>query len=117
MTLPELGLPFDEEGNARLVLDGTLAVNVSRNDEEGRLTLSAPVADELREDVGYAQMLELLDLAIGPLFGSSPAVGRDPVSGMLIAYASISYVHVTEAEWPEIFGRFVAFAEGIAEKL
>ncbi len=116
MTL-ELNLPFDAEGNAQLLIDETLAVNVSRNDEEGRLTLAAPVAQELREDIGYAQMLELLDLALGPLFGGTPAVGRDPVSGMLIAYASISYVHVTEAEWPEILGRFVAFAKGIAEKL
>lgn len=41
MELPELGLSFDEEGNARLVVDETLAVNVSRNDEEGRLTLAA----------------------------------------------------------------------------
>ena len=116
MTL-ELNLPFDAEGNAQLLIDGTLAVNVSRNDEEGRLTLAAPVAQELREDIGYAQVLELLDLALGPLFGGTPAVGRDPVSGMLIAYASISYVHVSEAEWPEILGRFVAFAKGIAEKL
>ena len=116
MTL-ELNLPFDAEGNAQLLVDGTLAVNVSRNDEEGRLTLAAPVAQELREDIGYAQMLELLDLALGPLVGDTLAVGRDPVSGMLIAYASISYVHVSEAEWPEILGRFVAFAKGIAEKL
>ena len=116
MTL-ELNLPFDAEGNAQLLVDGTLAVNVSRNDEEGRLTLAAPVAQELREDIGYAQMLELLDLALGPLVGDTPAVGLDPVSGMLIAYASISDVHVSEAEWPEILGRFVAFAKGIAEKL
>ena len=54
---------------------------------------------------------------LSPLVGDTPAVGRDPVSGMLIAYASISYVHVSEAEWPEILGRFVAFAKGIAEKL
>lgn len=113
----ELNLPFDAEGNAQLLVDGTLAVNVSRNDEEGRLTLAAPVAQELREDIGYAQVLELLDLALGPLVGDTPVVGRDPVSGMLIAYASISYVHVSEAEWPEILGRFVAFAKGIAEKL
>ena len=116
MTL-ELNLPFNAEGNAQLLVDGTLAVNVSRNDEEGRLTLAAPVAQELREDIGYAQVLELLDLALGPLVGDTPAVGRDPVSGMRIAYASISYVHVSEAEWPEILGRFVAFAKGIAEKL
>ena len=117
MTLPELGIPFDEEGNARLVIDEALAVNVSRNDAEGRLTLAAPVAAELREDIGFAQVLDLLDLALGPLFGGSPAIGRDPVSGMLIAYAAVSYVHVTEAEWPEILGRFVAFAKGMAEKL
>lgn len=116
MTL-ELNLPFDDEGNVQLLVDETLAVNVARNDEEGRLTLAAPVAQELREDIGYAQVLELLDLALGPLFGGTPAVGRDPVSGLLIAYASISYVHVSEAEWPEILGQFVAFAKGIAEKL
>ena len=46
MTL-ELNLPFDAEGNAQLLVDETLAVNVSRNDEEGRLTLAAPVAQEL----------------------------------------------------------------------
>ena len=40
MELPEFGLSFDEEGNARLVVDETLAVNVSRNAEEGRLMLA-----------------------------------------------------------------------------
>ena len=116
MTLA-IDLPFDDEGNARLLVDGTFAVNVSRNDEEGRLTLAAPVAQELREDIGYAQMLDLLDLALGPLVGGSPAVGRDPVSGMLVAYVSHPYARVTEADWPDLFGRFVAFAKGIAEKL
>ena len=42
MTL-ELNLPFDAEGNTQLLIDETLAVNVSRNDEEGRLTLAAQI--------------------------------------------------------------------------
>lgn len=116
MTL-DLNLPFDAAGNAKLLVDGDLAVNVSRDDEAGRLTLAAPVAQELREDIGYAQVLDLLDLALGPLVGESPAVGRDPASGTLIAYVSLSYAHVTEATWPEQLGRFVAFAKGMAETL
>ena len=116
MTL-DLNLPFDDEGVARLIVDDALAVSVVRNDEEGRLTISAPVAQELKEDIGYAQMLDLLDLALGPLLGDSPAVGRDPVSGALIAYVVISYAHLTEATWPETLGRFIAFARGISETL
>ena len=116
MTL-DLNLPFDDEGSAQLLVDGDLAVNVSRHDEEGRLTLAAVVAQELKEDIGYAQMLDLLDLALGPLVGGSPAVGRDPVSGALVAYVSLSYAHLTEATWEETLGRFVAFAKGIAETL
>ena len=116
-TLPELGFPFDEDGNARIIVDDAMAVNVTRHDDECRLTIATPVAAELREDVGYAQMLDLLDLALGPLLGDTPAVGRDPVSGTLVAYVSVPYVRITESEWPDIFGRFVAFARGIAEKL
>lgn len=116
MTL-DLNLPFDDDGVARLLVDGSLAVAVSRNDEEGRLTLAAVVAPELKEDVGYAQVLDLLDLALGPLVGDTPAVGRDPVSGNLVAYRSVSYAHLTDAAWPEVLGRFAAFAKGLAEKL
>ena len=116
MTL-DIDIPFDADGNARLLVDGDLAVGVTRNDEEGRLTLSAPVAAELKDDVGYAQVLDLLDLALGPLFGESPLVGRDPSSGALVAYVSISYASLTEATWPEKLGRFVAFAKGVAETL
>lgn len=116
MTL-DLNLPFDDDGNAMLLVDGDLAVTVSRNDEEGRLTVAAPVAQGLKDDIGYAQMLDLLDLAFGPLVGESPVVGRDPSSGMLVAYVSISYARLTEATWPEKLGRFVAFAKGVAETL
>ena len=116
MTL-DVNLPFDDEGRATLLVDDDFAVNVSRHDEEGRLTLAAVVAQELKEDIGYAQMLDLLDLALGPLMGESPAVGRDPVSGALVAYVSLSYAHLTEATWEETLGRFVAFAKGIAETL
>ena len=117
MLLPDLQLPFDGEGNARILVDNTIAVNIPRHDDEGRLTIATPVAAGLKEDIGYAQMLDLLDLALGPLLGVTPAVGRDPVGGMLIAYESIPYARITEAEWPEILGRFVAFAQGISEKL
>ena len=113
----DVNLPFDDEGRATLLVDDDFAVNVSRHDEEGRLTLAAVVAQELKEDIGYAQMLDLLDLALGPLMGESPAVGRDPVSGALVAYVSLSYAHLTEATWEETLGRFVAFAKGIAETL
>ena len=113
----DVNLPFDDEGCATLLVDDDFAVNASRHDEEGRLTLAAVVAQELKEDIGYAQMLDLLDLALGPLMGESPAVGRDPVSGALVAYVSLSYAHLTEATWEETLGRFVAFAKGIAETL
>lgn len=117
LTIPELELPFDEDGNARLVVDGNLAVNVARQDAEGRLILSAPVAAELREDITYGEMLDLLDLALGPLFGGSPAIGRDPGTGMIIAYSTVSYAHLTAADWPELFSRFVEFVQGAAAKL
>lgn len=116
MTL-DLNLPFDDEGNAKLLVDDNLIVNVSRRDEEGRIAISAPVAQELKEDIGYAQMLDLLDLALGPLVGDTPAVGRDPVSGMLVAYQLIPYANISEATWSDTLGRFVAFAKGIAETL
>ena len=113
----DVNLPFNDEGCATLLVDGDFSVNILRHDEEGRLTLAAVVAQELKEDIGYAQILDLLDLALGPLMGESPAVGRDPVSGALVAYVSLSYAHLTEATWEETLGRFVAFAKGIAETL
>lgn len=110
-------LKFNEEGVCRLQVGDELVVDVLRDERLSRYVLTAPVAAELPEQTDYALMQDLLGFALGPVFDGSPAVGRDPSSGLLLAYCILPFGLATEADFPEQFGRFLEFQQAIANRL
>ena len=115
--MEDFGLVFDDGGNCAMLVGEDFPVNVRRDAKGGRLVLSAPVAPELPEGVDYAFMQTLLDFALAPMLDGSPAIGRDPESGTLIAYAILPADELTEVSFREALEAFVGFAMGMAEKL
>ena len=67
----------DEDGNCLLAVDNQLPVIVRANESAGRMELTASVADALPEGLAYSDMLDLLGIALGPLF-NAPGIGREP---------------------------------------
>ena len=73
---------------------------VRANDAAARMELSAVVAAELPESAAYSDMLDLLGLALGPLF-DAPGIGRDPESGAIVLYALLPFATTTPTDFAE----------------
>lgn len=90
---------------------------IARSDDAAAaMTLACPVADELPPDVEYSDMLDLLDISLGPLFGM-PGVGRDPESGAIVLYAVFPFATVTQADFVDAVRAFIPRAAALAERL
>ena len=114
MNLDEL--KFDENGTCHLVIGDAYQVDVLRDERLARYVLTSPVAAELPEETTYELMQDLLSFALGPVFDGSPAVGRDPSSGLLIAYSVLPFALATESDFPEQFARFLEFRTALADR-
>ena len=81
-------LAFDEDGACRLEVAKLVAVDIRANEDDGTLTLSAVVREELPDPITYSTVLDLLALALDPARqgGNSPVVGRDDESGFVVMY-------------------------------
>lgn len=110
-------LKFDENGTCHLMIGDAYPVDVLRDERLSRYVLTSPVAAELPEETTYDLMQDLLDFALGPVFDGSPAIGRDPSSGLLVAYSVLPFVLATEADFPEQFARFLEFRTAMADRL
>ena len=80
------------------------------------MELSAVVAAELPESAAYSDMLDLLGLALGPLF-DAPGIGRDPESGAIVLYALLPFATTTPADFAEAVPQFLDRARGLADRL
>ena len=60
---------------------------------------------------------DLLNLGFGMMQEGLPAVGRDPETGLIAAFAIFPYSRLVAAEFPDAFEKFVAFAMRLAERL
>lgn len=109
-------LKFDENGTCHLEIGGAYQVDVMRDERLSRYVVVSPVAAELPENTTYSQMQDLLTFALGPVFDGSPAIGRDPSSGVLIAYSILPFAIATEADFPEQFNRFLEFRVAMADR-
>jgi len=114
----ELGLDVqpDDEGSCLVAVDGGFGVTMHGNDEAGRMEMSAVVADELPEDAGYSDVLDLLSMSLGPLF-DAPGVGRDPESGAIVLYALFPFETTTPADFAEAVPQFIDRVRGLADRL
>ena len=104
-----LELAFDEEGACRLELAKLVAVDIRANEDDGTLTLSAVVREELPDPVTYSTVLDLLALALDPAKqgGNSPVVGRDDESGFVVMYEVVTPSMLNRKPFIEIFSEFM----------
>ena len=105
---------FDAEGVCELLMDDSQVISIIKHEEDGYLTLSSVVAAELPDPVNYHLVLDLLDFSLGAATIHEPAIGRDPETGLLIAYQSVVPSSLNTKTFIEIFNKFIAFCVGIS---
>ena len=112
----DLGLALKlEEGICTLMSEGEFQLEIRANEEEDALEISSVVASELPEGVGYVEMLELMNIGLGPLFGR-PGLGRDPESGVIVLYAVLSATRVSPYDFAEAVKRFMELARALVAR-
>ena len=104
-----LNLAFDENGVCRLELEQLVAVDIHARQDDGTLTLSAVVREELPDPMNYSTVLDLLALALDPARrgGNSPVVGRDDESGFVVMYEVATPSMLNRKPLAEIFSEFM----------
>ncbi len=104
-----LDLAFDEDGACRLEVAQLVAVDIRANKDDGTLTLSAVVREELPDPLSYVTVLDLLALALDPARsgGNAPVVGRDDESGFVVMYEVVTPSVLNRKPLIDIFGEFM----------
>lgn len=112
-----LGLPLEfHDGSCEFNI-GTQPFSITHDEGFDRLVVSALVADDLPDSPSRQLMADLLDLGFGMIFEGLPAVGRDPDTGFIAAFAIYPCSHLVAAQFPDSFMKFVSFASRLAERL
>ena len=106
----------DEDGNCLLAVDNQLPVIVRANESAERMELTASVADALPEGLAYSDMLDLLGIALGPLF-NAPGIGREPGSGAIVLYATMPFATTSAADFALAVPAFIDLANSITSRL
>ena len=104
-----LDLSFDENGICRLELAKLAAVDIKANEDDGTLTISSVLREELPDPITYSTVLDLLALALDPILhgGNAPVVGRDDGSGFVIMYQVATPSVLNRKPLKEIFSEFL----------
>ena len=104
-----LDLAFDEIGTCRLELAELVAIDIRANEDDGTLTLSAVVREDLPDPITYATILDLLALALDAAKsgGNAPVVGRDDESGFVVMYQVATPSALNRKPLIAIFGEFM----------
>ena len=112
-----LGLPLEfRDGSCDFEIGGQ-PFAVQRDDALDRMVVSALVADDLPDAPSRQLTVDLLNLGFGMMHEGLPAVGRDPETGFVAAFAVFPCSRLVAAEFPDAFEKFVAFAMRLAERL
>ena len=110
-------IPLDLRGGSCELLVGDLPFSISHDAALERLVVSALVADDLPPAPSRQLVCDLLNLGFGMMLEGSPAVGRDPETGFLAAFAIFPLATLSPAEFPDAFDKFAAFATALADRL
>ena len=104
-----LDLAFDENGVCQLELAQMVAIDIRANEDDGTLTLSAVVREELPDPISYSTVLDLLALALDAAShgGNAPVVGRDDESGLVVMYQVATPSVLNRKPLIAIFGEFM----------
>ena len=112
-----LGLPLAFDDDACSVMVGEQPFSIRRDGPGDRLVVSALVADDLPDAPSRQLTADLLNLGFGMMHEGLPAVGRDPETGFLAAFAVYPCSRLVAAEFPGSFEKFVSFAMRLADRL
>lgn len=112
-----LGLPLRFDNGSCALRIGEQPFTLRSEEEPHRLVVSALVADDLPDAPSRKLVCDLLDLGFGMLQGGLPAVGRDPDTGFIAAFAQFPCATLVAAEFPEAFDKFAAFATALSDRL
>ena len=112
-----LGLPLEfHDGSCEFNIGGQ-PFTITNDDVLDRLVVSALVADDLPDAPSRTLTMDLLDLGFGMMHEGLPAVGRDPETGFIAAFAVYPCSRLVAAEFPDSFTKFASFAIRLAERL
>ena len=112
-----LGLPLRFDDGTCSLRIGEQPFTLRREEGPDRLVLTALVADDLPDAPSRKLVCDLLDLGFGLLQDGLPAVGRDPETGFIAAFAQFPCATLVAAEFPDAFDKFAAFATALSDRL
>ena len=115
-----LSLKYDENNVCEIIVNSNDVVDVVANSEDHNLILSTVIAPDLPDPVSYSVVIDLMDLALGPVLtrgGNCPVVGRDPETGMLVLYQVCTESYLDEGSVYEIFMDFFKFKLSLSQHI
>lgn len=110
-------LAFDEDNNCIVMIEDKYSLCIRKDDGNDRIILLGNIADELPDPVDYSLVTDLLDFGLAPVLTGGPAVGRDPVSGILTAWAFVQTKNITSKDFIEAVKKFIEFQIVITERI
>ncbi len=110
-------LAFDEDNNCIVMIEDKYSLCIRKDDENDRIILLGNIADELPDPVDYSLVTDLLDFGMAPVLTGGPAVGRDPVSGILTAWAFVQTKSITPNDFTEAVKKFIEFQIVITDRI
>ena len=113
-----LGLAIQpgEDGACMVAVDESLPVVVRANEAAQRMELTAALAPELPEGAAWSDIMDMLNIALGPLF-DQPGIGRDPESGAIVLYALLPLSVCSPAELAEAVPQFPDLSRALSARL
>ena len=112
-----IGMPLEFQDGSCAFNIGGQPFTITQDDELDRLVVSALVADDLPAEPSRQLIADLLNLGFGMMHEGLPAVGRDPETGFIAAFAIYPCSRLVAAEFPDSFTKFVSFASSLADRL
>lgn len=114
-----LGIPdMAFEGNTcTLLVENTHPLSIVKDETRQCLILSGVTANELPDPLEHGLAEFLLQTALNPMFGSGPAIGLDPESGLLVAYAVLDCRDLTPEDVGAAGLQFLTFQMLAAERI
>lgn len=110
-------LKFNDEDMCEFAVGDSTIISIERRPGAGTLLMTSVVADALPDPVDYALVLDLLDFSLGAALNGTPAIGRDEVSGLVVAHQTVTAQNLKDATITDIVGKFLSFREVMERKL
>ena len=110
-------LKFNDENMCELAVGESTVLSIERRPDAGTLLMTSVVADALPDPVDYSLVLDLLDFSLGAALNGTPAIGRDEVSGLVVAHQTVTARNLKDASLSDIVGKFLSFREVMERKL